>query len=409
MKFLSPSFLLLLLVGILVTACEKENFDEIVPTGEPVFQPDSVAVNSLLKAMKSGDTSEGLELGCITITFPFGLLLESGLTIPITSQAEFEAAVVAESPNQVVDFVFPLTVTNAAGEELTIEDNLALGNAFVNCIPQEGWQESTASNATLPVFLFGGLCFDIVYPVDVEDEAGNTYLVTSEAELIDLSAENDLLFFSLPLTVSYEDGTQVTIETMSSFFDLAFTCEGVNPPVVGENFVITGFGCNQLLFPATLLTDEGDLVTINNEDEYANLILSGTSVELQFPFSLFNIFTQDTLTINDELDLIGALQACGIDIEVGQSETCDFPTHALLFFNQGSPTCGFQVTYPLQVQAGGEVYDINTQTDYFDVYNAFELNEIELLYPASIILTDGTTITFNSDEEVCAFIDECFG
>lgn len=410
MKFLSPFFLLLLCIGLLMTACEKENFDEIVPTGEPVFQPDSVAVNSLLKVAKSGNTAEGVELACITINFPFELLLDSGVTITINSQAEFEAAIFAEGPNQVVDFVFPLTITDDAGEVLLIEDNLALGNAFISCIPQEGWEESSASDATIPVFLFDDTCFDIIYPVDVEDDAGNTYLVTNEAELIDLSAENEVLFFSLPLTVIDKDSMELTIETVSMFFDLVFTCDGVSPPVVGENFVITGFGCNKLLYPATLLTSEGELITVNNEDEYVNLILSGVSVELQFPFSLLNLITGETMTINDELDLIAALQACGVDIEIGETETCDTPDHVLLFFNQGSPIldCRYSINFPLQLEAGGETYTITSFTQYFDeVYNTFAWDEVELIYPVSVTLLDETTLTFESAEDLCAFLDGC--
>ncbi|MEO0875724.1 MAG: hypothetical protein AAFY48_14095 [Bacteroidota bacterium] len=63
--------------------------------------------------------------------------------------------------------------------------------------------------------------------------------------------------------------------------------------------------------------------------------------------------------------------------------------------------------YPNQITAGGIVYDINDIDEYFVVYNQYAWDEIDIVYPISVTETDGTVVTFNSDQEICDYINEC--
>ena len=108
------------------------------------------------------------------------------------------------------------------------------------------------------------------------------------------------------------------------------------------------------------------------------------------------------VTINDEIEFITLILPCFV--EIGPSEPCAAPAHVLLYFNQ---SCGV-VNYPNQLSAGGTVYVINSMDDYFEVYNQFNLDEIAIIYPIAVTESDGTVSTFNSNAEVCAFIEDCF-
>ncbi len=411
MRFLTSKFVSFLFLGLFIaalfTACNKENIDEITPEA-PDYEPENVEVNTLVNAV-SVSPSGGLGLGCVTIQYPFDLELESGNTVTVNSNDEFFAAIDENAPDPVVNFVFPLTVTDADGNVLQVMDIDELGLLFGSCIPDNGWD----NNGTLPAFLLENTCLDIVYPVNLEDLEENTYVANNESELINFLATIDPLFFTLPLTVQLEDGSEVVINTSDEFFTtVSLECDGVAPPVVGEGIEIVGFGCYEIVFPFDVQLEDSTIVTVEDENQYANLVLNGVEMVVQYPFTLTPITGGgDDVEINSIDDLIVAFAECGVIIDYGPVEDCgNAPAHILLFFNQGG-SCGFQVDYPLQVIVTdtGETYDINNIDDYFVVYNMYsnQINAFEVVFPVSVTLTDGSTLIFNNYDEVCDFITGC--
>lgn len=407
MKFLTKtSLFLLLMIGLLITACNQENLDEII-IEDPEYQPEVVEQNNLIQALTMND--DGLELGCLLINYSFELELASGETVTISSLDDFEAAIDENNPDPVVDFVYPLTITDADGNIVDVANIDELGMAFASCIPDTGWDNPS----TLPAFLFDELCFDLVFPVELQDPAGNTYTAANEAEFIDLIATLENLAIILPINVLYE-GQEVTVTNSGSFYDLVFLCDGINPPVSGGGIVVQGFGCNQLQFPFDVSLEDGSLVTVTDADQYANLVFSGESIELLFPFSLLSI-DGDILVIEDIEDLIDALAACGIDIEIGGGDDgpCfGAPAHIFLFFNQNQGTfnCAYTIDFPVQIEAEGVIYDLDDMNEYYDVYGMYnnQIDAISMIYPVSVTLwDDGSTLTFQEDEEICTFINDC--
>lgn len=399
-----PLFIVLLLV-----ACNKENIDDII-VDEPEYEVEEIEVNNLVSALVINPT-DGINLGCLTIQFPFELLLESGNTATINTQEDFDTALDQDAPDPVIDFVFPLNIIDEDGNVSQINNNDELGVAFASCIPDEGWDESVSDNNILPAFLFEALCFDLVFPVNLEDEAGNAYVANNEAEFINFSATIDPLYITLPATVMNDNGDETTVNDVVFFFDLVYLCEGIFPPVSGSGIVIQGFGCNELVFPFNVTISDGSTVSIDDADEYANLIFSGATLELQYPFSLSNP-DGEIIVINEVDDLIVALGDCGIDIEIVATDACATPAHALLFFNQqqGFIGCGYTVNFPAKVMAEGVTYTLNNMDDYLEVYNmyAFQLDAIEMIYPVSATMVEtNSPFEFNSDEQICTFINGC--
>ncbi len=411
MRLLSKLSFLLLFAGLFFASCDRENMDETI-TPEVEFEPEVVVVNNLMNAL-TPTTNDGLELGCLSINFPFELLLEDGSTVEVYSLEEFEAAASLDPPYQVVDFVFPLTVTTEDGESTQVNNNEELGVQFGSCIPDEGWEDTTTTGGslTIPAFLFQELCFDLVYPLEVVDADDNTYTANNEAALIDLLATTPNLSFILPISVVDEEGNATTIESVAGFYDLYYSCDGITPPGTEGGIPIDlseldSANCNfetlAIQYPYDVLTEDGELISVEDENQEAALILSGEDYTVQYPFDLVDADGL-VITINDEAEFILLILPCLITIE--NPDPCDTPAHILLYFNQGGG-CG-TVDYPNQLTADGIVYEINTIDDYFVVYNMYSWDEIAIVYPISVTTSDGTVVTFNNDEEVCAFIEEC--
>ena len=329
----------------------------------------------------------------------------------VRTQAEFDAAVSENAADPVIDFVFPVAAVDADGNAMTFNDNAELGRSFASCIPQTGWTASARSGNTIPACLMGTLfCYDFVYPLDLVDEDGNSYTANNEQEFIDLYATIPTLAFTLPLSLIDSDGNTVVVNTFEEFFDLAFECDFITPPATGEGIEVQGFGCLDLVYPANVVTPDGTVIVIQNEDDYANLILSGTEVELQYPFSLVDS-SGTVIVVEEILDLIDALASCGVLIETENTDSvlCGVvDAHVLLFFNGLNiftvNNYPYDINYPVTLIVEGNPVVVNNDDEYLPAIGGSpsNLKPTDIQYPISITQF-GRVLVFNNDEEVCAF------
>jgi len=411
MKFLIKTLFFFLLSMAFFTSCQKENIDEVI-ISDPNYEPDETKVNTLFRALKTDNISSTARMNCINIHYPVRLELKSGNTLSVGSNSELEAALSATFTDQVIDFVFPLRITDASGNVKEVTSNEELGRNFASCVPQTGWAAAMSTNETLPACLYGGLfCFDVIYPVSLIDDNGNTSTVANEIALIDLFATNDShLSFILPISVEDENGIQSSINNIDDFFSLIAQCKDLTALVVIEGFQFQGFVCYDLVYPATMQDINGNNINVNNADEYALLVLDGEPLQLLLPFSIVDSDGVTTL-ITGLQDYILALRDCGLDIEIIESGICDFPSHVLLFINRGGSSmspCRFQINYPVQLVARGTTYTVNNLVQYYGVYNQFQLYEIEVVFPVSVTVNSTSqVIQFNAKPELCQYIDDC--
>lgn len=408
MSFINKLSFLTLCLSLLLLGCDRDNIDEtFVP--DPTFEPEEVVVNNLISAL-AASSDEGFELGCLSINYAFGLLLSDGSTIEVFSDEELEAALNQTTPAVVTDFVFPLNVTTDDGENTQIDSIGELAILFASCIPDHGWDNTSSSdgNYVIPAFLLEGLCFELVYPVNLQDANGNAYIANNEAVLTDLIIATPGMAFTLPLTVTTETGEEVIIESVADFYGLFYECEGNTPPSTegGIPLDLSELGdCEfkdlTIQFPYNVTTEDGESITVTDENQEAALILSEVHYTIEYPFSLVDT-SGTVITLNDEAQLIELILPCLIIIDT--VDICDTPAHIfLLFFNS---TCG-AINYPAQLAAAGNTFGINSLEDYLTVYNQFGINEISIVFPISVTKPDGTVATFNNDAEICAFIEEC--
>ncbi len=418
MRLFSKFSFLFLFVAILFASCDRENLDNTT-TPDPGFEPEVVVVNNLIAALQT-TTNEGLELGCFSIDFPFELLLEDGSTIEITTIEEFEAAGDPESGLVIVDFVFPLNVTTEDGESVQVNDNMELGMQFASCIPDDGWDDTETEDGTLliPAFLFEDLCFDLIYPVDLQDIDGNAYVATNEAELVDLIITVPSLAFTLPMTVTDEDGEEVVIESVAGFYDLYYECDGNVPSGTegGTTIDLDELGECYLAdltiqFPYTVITADGETIIIEDANQEADLILSGVHYTIEYPFNLVDA-DGGLIAVNSEQEFIELLLPCIITIE--PTEPCDPDAHIILFFNAHNIftvfECPFDINYPVEVTVDGAPVTLNSVEDYYAETGApFNfVGQVELVYPITVtVQEDGSTVELNSDEDLCEFITSC--
>jgi hypothetical protein len=413
MKSVLNIILFTFLLGTFLISCEKENIDEII-LEDPDYEPEEEKVNSLLSQISTDNVQGSIMLNCVAIPYPFELELKSGKTKVINYKSDWDMAQDTSNMDKAVDFVFPLEIVDTEGKNVKIKSNLELGRDFASCIPQKGWAKAMSTNETLPACLYGGLfCFDLIYPVSLIDESGSITAINSETAMIDLFANTQSsLSFVLPIgVVNKDNGIQTTIENLDDFWSVIGQCKDMTPLVTSDGFVFQGFICFELVYPVTMVNGDGNTIMVNSADEYATLVLNGEPLEIVYPFGL----KDDDGIITNVTNLttyIQALNGCGeFEIIIETSETCDAPDHVLLFLNRGGPAlspCRFDINFPVKLLASGQMFTVNNMIEYFQVYNAFQLNEISVEFPVTVkVNQSGAVIKFDSKTELCKYIDDC--
>lgn len=400
-----------IIVLVCLTACNKENVDTIV-SEEAVFEPDTLVVNPIIDIIRASDG--GVNLNCIGITQPYEFVLTSGETILIENTADHVALTLNDSINLVIDYVYPISITLPSGVETTVNNTYELTKAHASCINDYHWYGAYYAETYIPSFLLTNYCYSLVYPLNLVDETGNTYVASNETAFLAYRTTIDSLYTSFPFSMEDENGTTVTVTDLETFLGYMYNCDNTSALVSPEGIVVHGFGCLKLNYTIALggLTDDGLFMPINSPIGHINSIFYNTSLSLQYPFSYINN-TGDIINISNVADLLTALDACDrlVDIEPEVIGCGITPAHLLLFFNENSglTNCDYTINYPLQVEAGGTTYTINTMADYMDVFNMYatQLDAINLVYPINATSTDGNPLLFNNDEAICSYIQDC--
>ncbi len=390
MKNVLKFFGFFLMAIVLMTSCQKDNVDETINVSTDYPDPEVVVVNTLVGAMTMPGNGQGMELGCLTLNYPFDFLLDDGSTVTVNSDEEGWAAI-SDSANIVVDFVYPLTVTDPDGNTLTIEDNNALGEAFAACIPDDFGQEG------FPVFCFNieENCFELQYPVTVADADGNESTAADQEALVDLLATNPELFFVFPFNVVNADGevTEVTDEFV--LYNLMAECEGIidgNP--VDSSYTGGGvFACFDLQYPVIVTLEDGTTATADSEEAFVELLFSGNVTGFGYPLTLIDE-EGNTTTVNSDEELQNALSDCpGFGGELSSGIE-------LILSGQNC----FEITFPIELFVQNQTIAVESYEDLMSLAGS----GYDLVFPINATVTEtGESIVFENEGDIIQALENC--
>jgi len=395
MRALKISFLLLGFVTLFMTSCTKD--DVIVDSTDPNIQdPTEVTQNPLTRSISGGDDENGAYLGCFTIDFPFSLYINED-QVEITSLEDLEAALEDVAEDAFIDFVYPFTITYENGEQATIESGEQIGEAFLECVPDDGWGTELDSTGVsgFPAFLINSdnYCVELVFPL----------------ELTTLGDEP--LFFSFPLTVQTEDGQQ-EIDNGDDLFDALYNCE----PTDGLDSLINisgEFACYDIQYPFSVVLNDGTQVEVQNHEELCQLFLEQGFSDFAYPITLIHIETGDLVVINSQDELATTMDDCfmfdGGDGGDGgdNGEPIEDDLITLIFFSQelGVNNC-YSLVFPINIDVDDENLEVNS---FEEIGQVLESNPSAVLsYPVSVRLDgDSEDTVLNSREELDQVIVDC--
>ena len=165
------------------------------------------------------------------------------------------------------------------------------------------------------------MCFEFVYPLTFSYNDGTLVSVSSETELISIleNETSDLyldgISFPFDLLVSGST-TPVTVANEDDFWDVINNCD-----IDSYDDYISSGPCYSFVYPFSLLTNNNQTISINNEQELIALFQNGNDdnyvVNFVYPFSV--IYNNATVQISNEYEFAEMNNNCNYS-------NCNCPT-----------------------------------------------------------------------------------
>jgi len=386
------SILLLFAMTIGLSSCGKEEINTTEVVTEPVT-PTEENVNGLV--LRSVSSTDGLDLGCVSISYPFQMSLLDATVIDINSEEDFILALEENIDNPVVDFVYPLMVTDEDDNESTVSDVDELGALFVDCIPDTGYGNTDWFFPAWDI-TFDNSCYQLVYPVELLDLDSMSVTAEDADALLSLLSDGNIYSFTFPLDLEDEDGNVVTADGPESLFDLLAAC---GPGTGSGGCGIGTFACYEIGYPIDLVLLDGSTVTANDEDEFTAILLGGEVAGFGFPINLIDE-DDNIITVNNDDELSAAILECDGIVNPpggggGPGLDADF-------------IC-YDFVYPIEVVLPmGDVMVINSSEEWLDAQmTGFSFESF--VFPVDLVHAEnGDESTVNDMEELFMALEDCF-
>lgn len=233
--------------GNVSTANDEDEFIDLISTYDNILffefplnltneEGNDVAANDvdelfeLLLACDGIDNPDGGNPNnedCWDFTYPFSMVDQDGNVYEINNHEDLCSAVLFGLE---LEYVFPLTLANAAGETLVVNNTEELEEAWADCWGGYGEFGIDLFGFILSSDIFGSgyECYSINYPLEyinteteetssIDDAAAAEAYITGYPEFFD-----EVI---LPVTVTeLETGNQVTFDDVETYFDFLYNC-----------------------------------------------------------------------------------------------------------------------------------------------------------------------------------------
>lgn len=275
------------------------------------------------------------------------------------------------------------------------------------------------------------MCFTFNFPLELALEDGNTVTVADEDALNDafLDAEaagNFIADFVYPLSLTLADGSETSVDDFESLMEVLIGCFGDFEDWEDEDWGDEGdwddhggcpgdfdFAgpCFELVYPFTVVSGSGE-TEVADEEAFGEFLVNlnptdSVPFRFAFPFSVQLSDDESIVEINSDEDLNSVLEGC----DFGEPGDWGGDFGNPFGFGQGAGC--FEINFPLTLSINDQSVMINSEEDLLDVLANLEPDEsleIDLEYPASItLLSDGSVVTVNSEEELEDTIEDACG
>lgn len=257
-------------------------------------------------------------------------------------------------------------------------------------------------------------CFKFNYPLTIILTDGSSKTVNSDEEL-DKAFSDDTFDFSFklkyPITVTI-NGASKTVNSDAELDAVLESCDNVITLEEGLSLDTSLYAeCFTVKYPTTIKLPNGETIKVESQEEEMTKILEyyeanpDAEGEVEFVYPVTLIVDGSSKVINSAAELDAILEACHI------SNDQKIDTEGV---TEGKEC--FTVKYPATIKLpNGETVKVESQEEemtkvgeFYDA-NPNAEGEVELVYPVTIVKTDGAELVVNSAEDLEKLFVSCYG
>lgn len=234
-KFLIPLFIL---TAVLLVSCQSEE-------SRTVANPDALDKNSeltqLLKRVAMNDTSSDNVIdstSCYSVKLPVDVVVNNtAITISTADDYVTVKSIFQQSSADVdeLDFVFPITLVNAAYEEISIASELQLNGLIDVCANTIG-ESIDCMSINYPLTVYSYNPDFQIESTDVFDNDAEFFLFLYNLE------ENEFYAIDYPIATFNSAGDPINYESAASFYEginaAIEECECSNPEILTNDLIM---------------------------------------------------------------------------------------------------------------------------------------------------------------------------
>jgi len=246
---------------------------------------------------------------CFQLNYPLDLVNNDSVKYSAIDEDRF-IELVAE--HDLLSFVFPISMTKIETQEVFIAtDENSLFDLLISCDPI-----IDPDSIITPVFF--GLqyaCYTIGFPVNYFDQNNEFKSANDLDALVTAFMNYEVKDFALPIVLISQDSIIKIITTDAELDQAIADCGFPNIELDAELAAIYFFShssnCYKMVYPITITSDEGVTTSqLNDEDALNAEISNQISSNLIFPFSLFDIASNENKYFNNPEDVLNYISNC---------------------------------------------------------------------------------------------------
>ena len=370
------NFILLFTLCMWMTSCSVEEFDKS-DTDTETFEPEVIYVNDIIVKARPSATSPGVMVECITVSFPFQMVDTKGNLFDVDSSLKFEQ-LVSDSSARIVDFVYPLTIIDNIGLEVNVIDLWEFASYAAGCFPIDPLQ----TTGMFPAYVIHdqNSCFNIKYPIQVQNAQGVSSLIEDERTFIQKHAAQSL-YFVFPFSLIDHQGQEIVVNDGFDLSQLLIGCNGSGwgDTTFVQNDQFAFYACYEYVFPINVVVfGQTAPISIQDATTLGNVFMQGRFIDFGYPITLKTL-DGEFVVANSQTELNDLANEC--------PQSGDF--FILLYKTElFSPIPCYDLIFPISVsKSNGPTITLQSYPEI----NSFMLqdssfNEYSTNYPVSISL-----------------------
>lgn len=198
-------------IALLLNSCQEE-FEEVGSDAQETIEADSSTAQLMINTASNDGSFDNIvdEASCIAVQFPYTVEI-AGIQITIDSIEDLrlieEIFDEFDDDEDILEIIFPITITLADFTEVVIESKEALRELAAECI--EGGDDDDIE------------CIDFVYPItlftfDIDGQQAGSVTINSDRELRRFfkdREEGEIISIDFPVTLKKFDGTEIQVSS----------------------------------------------------------------------------------------------------------------------------------------------------------------------------------------------------